>query len=164
MARKFRYNVRHASVEPAPVPANVQTCLVWIRFSSSRPERLPDSGEPFLFGWKSESRSTESDHRYGFQELTDRMNDLVRSKGWYDADSNRPQTPRNLAISLALEAAEILEHFQFRENAKDRDELAGELADVALYLLQLASVTDIDLEKAILDKIEINKTREWNQE
>jgi NTP pyrophosphatase (non-canonical NTP hydrolase) len=98
------------------------------------------------------------------QELTDRMNDLVRSKGWYDADTKRPQTPRNLAISLALEAAEILEHFQFRENARDREELAGELADVALYLLQLASITGIDLEAAILDKIEVNKTREWDQE
>jgi NTP pyrophosphatase (non-canonical NTP hydrolase) len=98
------------------------------------------------------------------QELTDRMNDLVRSKGWYDADSKRPQTPRNLAISLALEAAEILEHFQFREHARDREELAGELADVALYLLQLASITEIDLEQAILDKIEINKTRQWDQE
>jgi NTP pyrophosphatase (non-canonical NTP hydrolase) len=98
------------------------------------------------------------------QELTDRMNELVRSKGWYDEASQRPQTPRNLAISLALEAAEILEHFQFREQAKDQDELAGELADVALYLLQLASVTGIDLEQAILDKIEINKAREWNEE
>jgi NTP pyrophosphatase (non-canonical NTP hydrolase) len=98
------------------------------------------------------------------QELTDRMHDLVRSKGWYDVDSKRPQTPRNLAISLALEAAEILEHFQFREQAKDSEELAGELADVALYLLQLASITGIDLEKAILDKIEFNKKREWDQE
>jgi len=98
------------------------------------------------------------------KQLTDEMNRLVRSKGWYDADSKRPQTPRNLAISLSVEAAEILEHFQFQENAKDPNELAGELADVALYLLQLASVTGIDLEKAILDKIEINKTREWDQE
>ena len=98
------------------------------------------------------------------RELTERMHDLVRSKGWYEADSKRPQTPRNLAISLALEASEILEHFQFQENAKDQEELGGELADVALYLLQLASITNIDLEKAILDKIEINKTREWNQE
>ena len=98
------------------------------------------------------------------QELTDRMNDLVRSKGWYDADSKRPQTPRNLAISLALEAAEILEHFQFREQPKDKEELAGELADVALFLLQLASITEINLEQAILDKIEINKTRQWDQE
>ena len=98
------------------------------------------------------------------QELTEKMHDLVRSKGWYAADSKRPQTPRNLAISLALEAAEILEHFQFREDVKDQGELAGELADVALYLLQLASITGIDLEKAILDKIEINKTRKWDQE
>jgi NTP pyrophosphatase (non-canonical NTP hydrolase) len=98
------------------------------------------------------------------QELTDRMHDLVRSKGWYDPDSKRPQTPRNLAISLSVEAAEILEHFQFRENAEDPQELAGELADVALYLMQLASITGIDLERAILDKIEVNKKREWDQE
>jgi NTP pyrophosphatase (non-canonical NTP hydrolase) len=98
------------------------------------------------------------------KQLTDEMNNLVRSKGWYDTDSKRPQTSRNLAISLTLEAAEILEHFQFREQAKDPEELAGELADVALYLLQLAFITDIDLEKAILDKIEINRTREWDRE
>jgi len=96
------------------------------------------------------------------KQLTDEMNSFVRSKGWYETDSKRPQTPRNLAISLALEAAEILEHFQFREAPKDRQELADELADVGLYLLQLASVTEIDLEKAILDKIEVNKTREWD--
>ena len=98
------------------------------------------------------------------KQLTEEMNSFVRSKGWYAAGSKRPQTPRNIAISLAVEAAEILEHFQFRENAKDKKELASELADVALYLLQLASVAEIDLEKAILDKIEINKTREWDQE
>lgn len=96
------------------------------------------------------------------KELTQRMHELVASKGWYAADSKRPQTPRNLAVSLAIEAAEILEHFQFREQSNDETELAGELADVALYLLQLASVTGIDLEKAILDKIAINHTRTWN--
>jgi NTP pyrophosphatase (non-canonical NTP hydrolase) len=98
------------------------------------------------------------------KQLTEEMHSLVRSKGWYDPDSKRPQTPRNLAISLSVEAAEILEHFQFQETAKDKKELASELADVALYLLQLASVSDIDLEKAILDKIEINKRREWDQD
>lgn len=98
------------------------------------------------------------------KQLTEEMNSFVRSKGWYEADSKRPQTPRNLAISLALEAAEILEHFQFREAPKDKQELADELADVGLYLLQLAAVTGIDLEKAILDKIEVNKTREWDEE
>jgi len=98
------------------------------------------------------------------KQLTDEMNRFVRSKGWYEANSRRPQTPRNLAISLALEAAEILEHFQWRDEIKDREELASELADVALYLLELASVSGIDLEKAMLDKLEVNKSREWDQE
>jgi NTP pyrophosphatase (non-canonical NTP hydrolase) len=97
------------------------------------------------------------------KELTEEMHRFVRSKGWYAEGSPRPQIPRNLAISLALEAAEILEHFQWREEVKDKDELASELADVGLYLLQLASIAGIDLEKAILDKIEINKSREWDQ-
>jgi NTP pyrophosphatase (non-canonical NTP hydrolase) len=112
-------------------------------------------------------RGTEKDLRgeknMDIKQLTEEMNRFVHSKGWYEADSQRPQTPRNLAISLALEAAEILEHFQFREEAKDQKELADELADVALYLLQLASVTEIDLEKAILDKIEVNMRREWDE-
>lgn len=98
------------------------------------------------------------------QQLTESMHSFVRSKGWYQPDSKRPQTPRNLAISLSLEAAEILEHFQWHEDVKDPQELAGELADVALYLLQLASVTGIDLEQAVLDKLKINANREWDQE
>ncbi|MCA9969147.1 MAG: hypothetical protein KC425_02975, partial [Anaerolineales bacterium] len=61
------------------------------------------------------------------------MHAFVRSKGWYDPDSPKPQTPRNLAASLAIEAAEVLEHFQWREDVRDPDALAGELADVALY-------------------------------
>jgi NTP pyrophosphatase (non-canonical NTP hydrolase) len=89
------------------------------------------------------------------------MHAFVAAKGWYEADSPKPQTPQNLAISLALEAAEVLEHFQWRADARDRDALAGELADVALYLLQLASLSGIDLEQAILDKLRQNHRREW---
>ncbi|MBI3761396.1 MAG: nucleotide pyrophosphohydrolase, partial [Chloroflexi bacterium] len=40
--------------------------------------------------------------------------------------------------------------------------LASELADVALYLLQLASISGIDLEEAILDKLKENYRRQWN--
>jgi NTP pyrophosphatase (non-canonical NTP hydrolase) len=98
------------------------------------------------------------------KQLTAEMNRFVRSKGWFDENSKRPQTPRNLAISLALETSEILEHFQWRDEVKDRQELARELADVALYLLQLAWVSGIDLEDAMLKKLEINRTREWDQE
>jgi 8-oxo-dGTP diphosphatase len=98
------------------------------------------------------------------QDLTTKMHEFVRSKGWYEADSKRPQTPRNLAISLSLEANEVLEHFQWRDELKDKGELAGELADVALYLLQLASISSIDLEQAILKKLERNASREWDQD
>ncbi|MBT3337894.1 MAG: nucleotide pyrophosphohydrolase [Anaerolineae bacterium] len=94
-------------------------------------------------------------------ELTTLMHNFVRSKGWYEADSKRQQTPRNLSISLALEAAEILEHFQWNETFVKED-LAEELADVALYLLQLASIAEIDLEKAILDKLKVNASRKWD--
>ena len=95
------------------------------------------------------------------QELTEAMHAFVRAKGWYEPDSSRPQTPRNLAASLAIEAAEVLEHYQWGETAAT-PELAGELADVALYLLQLASVTGVDLEQAILDKLRINYDRQWD--
>jgi NTP pyrophosphatase (non-canonical NTP hydrolase) len=98
------------------------------------------------------------------QQLTDEMNKFVEAKGWYRPNSRAPQTPRNIATSLAIEAAEVLEHFQWRETAKDRDELAGELADVALYLLQLAYLTDIDLEQAILDKLAVNYRRTWPED
>ena len=94
-------------------------------------------------------------------ELEARMHAFVGSKGWYDSDSPKLQTPRNLAASLVIEAAEVLEHFQWREEPHDQGALASELADVALYLLQLASLSGIDLERAILDKLEENQTREW---
>ncbi len=95
------------------------------------------------------------------KELEARMHAFVAGKGWYAPDSPKPQTPRNLALSLALEAAEVLEHFQWREEARDREALAGELADVALYLLQLASVSGVDLEQAILATLARNQGREW---
>jgi 8-oxo-dGTP diphosphatase len=91
------------------------------------------------------------------------MHRFVAAKGWYAADSPRPQTPRSLAISLCLEACEALEHFQWCETTADPAELGSELADVALYLLQLASVSGIDLEQAILDKLAVNYTRDWDK-
>lgn len=95
------------------------------------------------------------------KELEERMHEFVAGKGWYAADSPKVQSPKNLAMSLAIEAAEVLEHFQWQEETADKTDLAGELADVALYLLQLASITGIDLEQAILDKLSYNKNREW---
>lgn len=96
------------------------------------------------------------------RELTEAMHDFVRSQGWYEPDSPRPQTLRNLAISLNLEASEVLEHFQWKEGASDQQALGEELADVALYLLQIASIAGIDLEQAIRAKLERNYTRKWD--
>ncbi|MEL7644900.1 MAG: nucleotide pyrophosphohydrolase [Anaerolineaceae bacterium] len=94
-------------------------------------------------------------------ELTQKMHALVESKGWYAADSVKQQTPRNLAISLVLEAAEVLELFQWQSDCQNQEALAGELADTTLYLLQLASVSGIDLEQAVLTKIAQNQARLW---
>ena len=95
------------------------------------------------------------------KELEERMHEFVAGKGWYEHGSPKEQTPRNLAISLAVEAAEILEHFQWRDEVNDREALADELADVALYLIQLASISGISLEDAILDKLIKNQDRSW---
>jgi NTP pyrophosphatase (non-canonical NTP hydrolase) len=95
------------------------------------------------------------------KELEERMHTFVSSKGWYEDNSPKQQSPRNLAISLAVETAEVLEHFQWKDEVQDQAALAGELADVALYLLQLASVSGIDLEQAILEKLVLNQDRDW---
>lgn len=90
------------------------------------------------------------------------MHAFVSSKGWYEPESKRPQTPRNLAISLVLEAGEVLELYQWHEEGVDQDELAGELADVALYLIQLASISGIDLGEAVMHKLDVNYGRTWD--
>ena len=95
-------------------------------------------------------------------ELTGMMHQFVSSKGWYKESSPRPQNLRNLVISLNIEAAEVLELFQWKEIIAEKEELADEIADVALYLLQIASISGIDLEKAILEKLDTNQKRNWD--
>jgi NTP pyrophosphatase (non-canonical NTP hydrolase) len=95
------------------------------------------------------------------KQLTAEMHRFVEAKGWYAADSPKPQTPRNLAASLAIESAEVLELYQWTEAGAASEKLGGELADVMLYLLQLASLAGIDLEAAVLDKLKANYNRNW---
>lgn len=90
-----------------------------------------------------------------------KMDEFVRSKNWYAPGSSRPQTPRNLAISLILEASEVLEHYQWKNQCDNKENLSQELADVALYLFQLANLENIDLEDVILKKLEMNSKRDW---
>lgn len=97
-------------------------------------------------------------------DLTEYMHRFVKSQGWYNPDSPKPQNLRNLAISLNLEAGEVLEYFQWDDELLDKQSFSEELADVALYLLQIASLADIDLEEAIMNKLSLNYSREWDSE
>ncbi len=71
--------------------------------------------------------------------------------------------PKNLAISLAIEASEILEIFQWTKDndlpANKKDQLADEIADVYYYLLLLAHETGIDIQKAFQQKMIINEKK-----
>lgn len=61
---------------------------------------------------------------------------------------------RGLATSIALEAAELLEHYQWRDKpVGNKHDLAAELADIFIYAFQFAQVNDIDIAKAITDKL-----------
>jgi NTP pyrophosphatase (non-canonical NTP hydrolase) len=62
-----------------------------------------------------------------------------------------------------LEASELLEHFQWTSEIDNPEVISEELADIALYLLQISSIADIDLEKAILEKLHRNYYREWDE-
>ena len=70
---------------------------------------------------------------------------------------------KNMAISLALEAAEVLEHFQWKSKEEvekyakeNKDEIGEELADVAIYLFEMADNLNIDLIKAMDKKLDKN--------
>lgn len=74
--------------------------------------------------------------------------------------------PKNLAAALSVEAAELLEHFQWMSEDQSRHlsdekkrEVAQELADVFLYLLQLSDKLDVDLYKAAWSKLEANAAK-----
>lgn len=95
------------------------------------------------------------------ETLTAAMREFVQSKGWIDDSSVKPQSHRNLAISLVLEASEVLEHFQWGEESAAPEALAEELADVLLYLLQLADINGVDLGQEVMKKLEKNQERDW---
>lgn len=80
-----------------------------------------------------------------------------------ERDWGRFHTPKNLAAALSVEAAELLEHFQWLSEAQSYDLAAAkrvavgeEIADVLLYLLRLADVLQIDVPEATWRKLELN--------
>ena len=81
-------------------------------------------------------------------------------------DWKKFHNPKNLACSISIESAELLEHFQWKspeESAahavEKRDELSEEIADVGIYLIALADHLGIDLLEAIDRKLAINETK-----
>ncbi len=73
-------------------------------------------------------------------------------------DWDQFHTPENLAKSLSIEAAELLECFQWNDEY-DIDELKEELADVYSYVLMMADAVGVDLEEITLEKLEKNKAK-----
>lgn len=76
-------------------------------------------------------------------------------------------TPKNLVSALAVEAAELLEIFQWMTAEESQEVMEGsraddvrdEIADVAIYLLRVADLLDVDLEEAVADKMQRNARR-----
>jgi len=92
------------------------------------------------------------------QSLTQSLRDFARARDWEQFHS-----PKNLASALNVEAAELLEHFQWLTEEQSRNlsaskqaEVAAEAADVLLYLLQLCDKLQIDLLAATRLKLLVN--------
>jgi dCTP diphosphatase len=92
----------------------------------------------------------------------DALRDVLRQFA-AERDWDQFHSPKNLAIALSVEAAELLEHFQWMpetESAALAGDLKGrireEVADVLLYLIRLADKLEIDLLTAAFDKIQLN--------
>lgn len=93
------------------------------------------------------------------KRLTDAANKFRDDRDW-----RQFHTPKDLATGLSIEAAEVLEHFLWK-NGDDvlayldgggKAELQKELSDVLIYLLFMAHDLGIDLERAVLEKLEEN--------
>lgn len=80
-----------------------------------------------------------------------------------ERDWEQFHTPKNLAIALSVEASELLEVFQWLDDAPLTSEQAGqvrqEIADVQIYLARLADVLAIDIPSAVADKLKINRSK-----
>jgi NTP pyrophosphatase (non-canonical NTP hydrolase) len=96
-------------------------------------------------------------------QLRRRVDQFVCERQWHQF-----HTPKNLAMSITIEAAELMEHFQWltaeqskaiAEQQEKLAEVAEELADVMTYALAMANQLNVDLSKAIFDKIKKNERK-----
>lgn len=100
--------------------------------------------------------------------MADSLADLQRAVGAFVAERDWAQfhTPKNLAMGVAIEAAEVMEHFQWSTGAESaapdparKAQIAQEMGDVLIYLVRLAEVLDIDLVAAAADKLAQNRVK-----
>ena len=91
-------------------------------------------------------------------QLRELVDQFVAERDW-----RQFHTPKNLAMALTVEAAELAEHFQWltAEESRSpqdgkREQIRDELADVLIYLVELADALEVDLIAAARDKIEKN--------
>jgi NTP pyrophosphatase (non-canonical NTP hydrolase) len=103
------------------------------------------------------------DHQTTINELRTAVQQFIDDRNW-----DQFHSPKNLALSIAVEAAELMEHFQWstldearayvQDEAKQA-EVADELADILIYCLSFANSADIDVSSAIRTKLARNETR-----
>jgi NTP pyrophosphatase (non-canonical NTP hydrolase) len=98
---------------------------------------------------------------HDIQTLTHALREFALARNWAQFHS-----PKNLSAALSVEAAELLEHFQWMTEAQSQNldiskkaEVAAEAADVLLYLLQFCDKLDIDLIDAAHMKMGVNAVK-----
>lgn len=96
------------------------------------------------------------------QEIKDKVKEFVNERDW-----NKFHSPKNLAMSIAIEAGELMEIFQWLSqeeawdinNSHEATHLREELSDVIIYCVSLANQLNIDISSSIEDKIRKNAVK-----
>jgi NTP pyrophosphatase (non-canonical NTP hydrolase) len=96
-----------------------------------------------------------------FLQLRDLVRQFVEERDW-----DQFHTPKNLSAALTVEAAELLEHFQWLQHGSKQElgdvklqEVKHEMADVLVYLVRLADKLDVDLVAAVEEKMVLNRAK-----
>jgi dCTP diphosphatase len=87
------------------------------------------------------------------EQLRQRLAEFAAARDW-----DQFHSPKNLAMALIAEAAELIEHFQWITEAKQQA-VSYELADILIYLIRIADKLDIDLITSAQLKIQLNENR-----
>lgn len=91
----------------------------------------------------------ESDKKTTIEDLKKLVINYNDERGW-----GKHHTPKNLSMSIAIEAAELMELYQWDEYSKlNEDRIADELADVLIYCFNFADVTNIDISTVFRNKL-----------